>query len=332
MSPVMQTILVVALLAGSAFYSGIETGIVSVNRVRLRHLVKRKHRRAQRIKHFIEHPDDMLATTLVGTNLCNTALTVLGTHLIVGWVGDPGWGNLVASVGLLLVILVFGEYLPKAWFQSHPLERSVRFIDVLQVSDWLFRGLSVPVVAVSKVLVPGRNAEGHEEKKNRITRKDIQFLLSKESGATPDLGDSRRRMVEGVFRLSEKTAKDVMMPRERMIVIRPDMPIEEILGLAAQTPAQSFPVFSPTERRFTGILKLSDLYAHLDEAEVRVPGLLRPPQYVAEDTPADDLLPRLRLSRQPMLLVRDDHDRVTGFVTTEVVLEEIVGPLYERKL
>lgn len=330
MSPITQIGLVLILLIGSGFYSGMETGIVSVNRVRLRHLLKRKNRRAMQLKHFMDHPDDMLATTLVGTNLCNTALTVLGTQLVVSWVGDPRWGNLLASISLLVIILVFGEYLPKAWFQSSPMDRSTRYIDVLRISAWLFRGLSVPVIQVSKVLVPSRKDDQNELKKNRITRKDIQFLLSKESGATPELSDPRRRMVEGVFQLSEKTAKDVMLPREKMIVIRPDMPIQDVLALAAQTPAQSFPVFSPTEKRFTGILKLSDLYAHLDEEDVRVPQLLRPPQYVAEDTPGDDLLPRLRLSRQPMLLVRDDHDFVTGFVTTEVVLEEIVGPLYER--
>ncbi len=330
MSPLTQLILVLLLLVGSGFYSGMETGIVSVNRVRLRHLVKRKNRRALLVKRFMDNPDDMLATTLVGTNLCNTALTVLGTHLIVSWVGNPRLGNLLASTSLLILILVFGEYLPKAWFQSHPLDRSGRYIDVLRFSAWLFRGISVPVIGISKLLVPSRGDAASEQKKNRITRKDIQFLLSKESGATPELSEPRRRMVEGVFQLSEKTAKDVMLPREKMIVIRPEMAVEDILALAAKTPAQSFPVFSTAEKRFTGILKLSDLYAHLDEPDVQVPQLLRPPQYVADDTPGDDLLPRLRLSRQPMLLVRDDHDRVIGFVTTEVVLEEIVGPLYER--
>ena len=331
MNPFTQFLLVLILLAGSGFYSGMETGIVSVNRVRLRHLVKRKDRRALAVKRFMDHPEDMLATTLVGTNLCNTALTVLGTHLMVSLTGNPRLGNLLASITLLILILVFGEYLPKAWFQSHPLDRSGRFIDLLRVSAWLFRGISVPVIGLSKILIPAPGRESTEAKKHRITRKDIQFLLSRESGATPDLSETRRGMVEGVFRLSEKTARDVMLPRDRMIVIRPDLPLADILQLAGQNPAQSFPVFSPTEKRFTGILKLSDLYAHLDaeEGEVRIPELLRPPQYVSEDTPGDDLLPRLRLSRQPMLLVRDDHDRVTGFVTTEVVLEEIVGPLYE---
>ncbi len=121
-----------------------------------------------------------------------------------------------------------------------------------------------------------------------------------------------------------------MLPRSGMQLIRTDTPMPDILEMASRSLAKSFPVYSESERRFTGILKLSDLYAHIDDPDLHLPKLLRPPQYVGADTPADDLLPRLRLSRQPMLLVRDEQDQVIGFVTTEVVLEEIIGPLYER--
>jgi CBS domain containing-hemolysin-like protein len=161
----------------------------------------------------------------------------------------------------------------------------------------------------------------------RITRTDIRFLLSRESGATPDLGEQRRRMVVGVFELSEKTAADVMIPRQQMLLVKTDTPVQEILELARRSAVKSFPVYSDAEKRFTGILKLSDLFERIDEEDLTVPDLIRPPHYVDEELPADDLLPRLRLSRQPLLLVRDDQGLVTGFITTEVVLEEIVGPL-----
>jgi CBS domain containing-hemolysin-like protein len=114
------------------------------------------------------------------------------------------------------------------------------------------------------------------------------------------------------------------------LLIKPDTPMPEILELAAKSKVKSFPVYSDSEKRFTGILKLSDLFEHIDDQDLRVPDLIRPPQYVDETLPADDLIPRMRLTRQPMLLVRDDQGMVIGFVTTEVVLEEIVGPLYER--
>lgn len=317
-------------LLGSGFYSGIETGIVSVNRVRLRHRLKRKSRRARELQAFIEHPDRMLSTTLIGTNICNTAFTVLGTNLMVRLTGHPGLGNALAAVVLLMLILVFGEYLPKAWFQSHALDRSLRFVDVLRISSWCFHWISTPLTGMLNLLFPAPEGVDPEQARNRISRRDIQFLLSRESGATPDLDEQRRRMVQGVFDLSEKTARDVMLPRAAMRMIRSDTPMSEILELAGRTRAKSFPVYSDSEKRFTGILKLSDLYEHIDDPDLHVPRLLRPPQYVSDDTPADDLIPRLRLSRQPMLLVRDDQDQVIGFVTTEVVLEEIIGPLYER--
>jgi CBS domain containing-hemolysin-like protein len=181
-----------------------------------------------------------------------------------------------------------------------------------------------------RLLIPAGADAAALENKARITRKDILFLLSRESGATPDLGEQRRRMVIGVFALSDKTARDVMIPRERMLRITPDMPMREILELASRSRVKSFPVWSESDQRFTGILKVSDLFEHIDDPDLRLPDLIRPPQYIDSDMPADDLLPRLRMSRQPMLLIRGDGGQVIGFVTSEVVLEEIVGPLYER--
>lgn len=327
MSPGEHLLLLLAFLIGSGFYSGIETGIVSVNRVRLRHLLKQRERRAESLSGFIEHPDRMLATTLIGTNLCNTAFTVMGTRFLLGLIPSPTVANAVAAVLLLLLILVFGEYLPKAWFQSKPLERSLRLVPGLQLSAWVFRPVGVVISGLVRLLFPA--PAGDTAARDRITRRDVQFLLSDESGATPDLGAQRRQMIDGVFSLAEKTARDIMVPRAEMKSIRSDISREDLLDLARRTRAKSFPVFSDREQRFTGILKLSDVFQILDAPDFSLPEVLRPPQYVTEDTPADDLIPRLRLSRQPMLLVRNDKDVVTGFVTTEVVLEEILGPLYE---
>jgi putative hemolysin len=330
MSNSTEWFLFVFFLLASAFFSGIETGIVSINRVRLRHLSKRRDKRALQLEKLIQNPDGMLATSLVGTNLANTAFTVMGTRLIVELIGSTRIGGPVAAVGLTLLILIFGEYLPKAWFQSHPLIRSARFAPLFRFSQVLFHWISVPVIALVRAVIPAPANGEDAENQARITRRDIQFLLSRESGATPDISEQRRRMVVGVFGLSEQNARDIMVPRDKMLLIKPDTPMPEILELAAKSKVKSFPVYSDSEKRFTGILKLSDLFEHIDDQDLRVPDLIRPPQYVDETLPADDLIPRMRLTRQPMLLVRDDQGMVIGFVTTEVVLEEIVGPLYER--
>ncbi|MDF3130549.1 CNNM domain-containing protein [Kiritimatiellaeota bacterium B1221] len=330
MSAPMEWTLFVFFLIASAFYSGMETGIVSINRVRLRHLSKRRDKRALQLEKWILDPDGMLATSLVGTNLSNTAFTVIGTRLIVDVIGSARIGGPIAAIILTLLILIFGEYLPKAWYQSHPLIRSARFVPLFRFSQFLFHWVSVPVIALVRTVIPPPAENEGEENQTRITRRDIQFLLSRESGATPDLSEQRRRMVVGVFGLSEQNARDIMVPREKMLQIKPTTPMPEILELAAKSKVKSLPVYSETEKRFTGILKLSDLFEHIDEEDLRVPDLIRPPQYVDEEMPADDLIPRMRLTRQPMLLVRDDQGIVTGFVTTEVVLEEIVGPLYDR--
>lgn len=326
----LDFVLLFVFLIGSGLFSGIETGIVSINAVRLRHMVKRRDKAALILQTFLKDSDRMLATTLVGTNLCNTALTVVGDEIVEKYVTVELVASLLTGVGMTIVILVFGEYLPKAWFQSHPLRRSGLFVHVLEFFSYIFLVVTKPITMLVRVMIPDKPGSNEDEEVlGSLNRKDMQYLLSRESGATPSLNEQHRRMVVGVFNLAEKTAKDVMVPRDEMILVHKETPVHEVLRLASKNQVKTFPVYSEVDKRFVGILKLSDLYQHLDDESKQLPDLMRPPQYVSPDLPADDLLPRMRLSRQPMLLVRDTADTVIGFVTTDVVLEEIVGPLYE---
>ena len=324
------SLLLLVFLVGSGFFSGMETGIVSINRVRLRHLLKRKDKQAIQLETFLQDSDRMLATTLIGTNICNNALTILGSGLAVRLLaGNVQLATTLSSIGLSLMILVFGEYLPKAWFQSHPLPRSGRFVSVLHFFASMFSIIAVPVTVLVRAMIPD-DPDQRGKNQDLLTRRDMQYLLSHESGATPALNSRERRMVSGVFHLAEKQAKDVMLPREDRIVLKQTATMSEVLELAGRSSVKSFPVYADQEQRFTGVLKISELYEHLGDASFDWCRVLRPPQYVSDRLPADDLLPRLRFSRQPMLLIRDDQNEVVGCVTTEVVLEEIVGPLYEE--
>ncbi len=330
MSPLLQDFIwMLVFLVASAFFSGMETGLVSINHVRLRHMLKRRDRRARRLQRQVENPESFLATTLVGTNIANIALTLIAARFFLTLFQEPTLANLSSGLIMTVVILIFGEYLPKAWFQSHPLLRCARFSLLFDGFSFIFRPVNSILIRLVRLVVPMPKEEKEEQDGQRITRKDVQFLLSRESGATPDLSEQRRRMIYGVFELSEKKARDVMVPREEMRMVRTDTPFDEVLELARKVRVKSLPVYSDEQKRFTGILKLTDLFERLDDPELSWPDLMRPPLYVDADTPADDLLPRLRLSRQSLLLIRDEHNRVIGFVTTEVVLEEIVGPLYE---
>lgn len=127
-----EVILMLLCLLGTALYAGLETGVISIHRLRLRHLVRLGNPRAKVLQWFLERPDDLLGTTLVGTNLCMVTASVLGAVVARRLLGSMG--SWVSGLVMTIAILLFCEYIPKAWFQARPAVRSMVFAGFLRVS------------------------------------------------------------------------------------------------------------------------------------------------------------------------------------------------------
>ena len=157
-----EILLLLFFLLGSAVYSGLETGIISINKLRLQHLLQGKNRSAQIIERFLDNPEHMLGTTLVGTNICNVAFSVFSASLADQYAGR--WASLASLVIVTPLVLIFGEYLPKAFFQSKPENRTLKFAPVMFVSGIVFWPISKSVAHIARLLVPspkGGDDESH---------------------------------------------------------------------------------------------------------------------------------------------------------------------------
>lgn len=319
----IELIVLSAALIGSALYSGLETGVVSVNRLRLQHLVRRKIRGADIVQRFLEQPDHLLGTTLAGTNLCNVAISVVCASWATTHFGTHGlW---MASVVTTIVLLVFGEYLPKAWFRGYPAYRVIPFAAFLRWSGRVFYPISMGVMHVARLLVPG--AMRDDEKANPfITREELTFLTH-EGEQTGTLSSAERRMMHGVLQLTQKTCEDIMIPRERMIVVSPGTPAEEVLDIARRKQVSRLPIYNEETRKFAGFVHIMDILIGNHREARTAKDYARPPQYVSGSMRVDQLLPRMRLSRQPLALVQDHREKVIGLIASEDILQEIVGRL-----
>lgn len=320
----LEGILLLVGLIGSALYSGLETGVVSVNHLRIQHMVRRGQRGAEIIQKFAVQPDLLLGTTLVGTNLCNVMISVIAASLATTLLGASAlW---VASLGSTLVLLVFGEYLPKAWFRSYPAYRVLPLARFLQWSGYLFYPLGMAVMHLARILIPGP-AFAEAQTNTFITREELAFL-TKEGAQTGELSSGEHRMMQGVLALSHKTSADIMIPRQRMVLVRPGTAAESVIELARQKSVSRIPIYDDQAGKFTGFVNIRDmLVADTPLRDRTAQDFARPPQYVSAVSRADQLLPRMRLSRQPLALVHNDREQVIGLVSIEDVLEEIVGEL-----
>ena len=320
---VIQVMLISICLVGSAFFSGLETGVISINRMRLRHFVKEGSRRAQRLQDLLDPPDRLLGTTLLGTNLCNVMVSVIAASLAFNV--SQEWGPTVSAVIVTCVLLVFGEYVPKAWFQARPYRRCRPFANALHVSWRLMRPLVVAVTAITRVFL--RNGgDMFGRGRHSVNREELKALAHDvERGGM--LSPEERIMIHRVFELTTKEARQVMVPADRIVSIASDAMVADLCRASRSESYTRIPVRDAADK-LVGIVNMFDVLAahHLDSKDP-VGEFMRSPLFISESTPIDDIFPRLRISRQSMCLVCNETGDVTGLLTTEDIVSEIVGEL-----
>ena len=308
-------------LLGSAFFAGIETGVISINRLRLQHLVRRQVPGAQIIRHFLTHSDLLLGTTLIGTNLLHVVSAVLAASIGHGLFGAPG--AVAAGALLAIVILVFCEYIPKAWFQAAPARRTLPFARLLRAASWILRPLTFVVTAIVRGILPRRDTKRVDDKM-LVSREEL-LHLAREGEQSGVLTKHESEMIHGVFELTHKTCSVLMTPRDKMAIVPATATPEEILALARVREFNRLPVFDAAQKSFVGIVHIFDILSDDAPGGKTAADYMRPPQLVASYLPVDHLLPRMRVTRLPLFLVTDDRYEVIGLITLEDVLREVTG-------
>jgi len=321
MSIPTQLFLILICLIAQAFFAGMETGVISVNRLRLQHLLRNKAKGAKELQFFLNHPEYLLSTTLVGTNLCMVIVSVLAASLADRLIGASG--EMISAVVMTLVILIFAEYLPKAWFQSNPAERSRLLSRPLRFFGYLFYPVGQATMFVTKLIFRITSTDDAKEKP-LVTKEEMKHLTL-ETERTGGLSLKEREMIDRIFDLDRKTCADIMTKASDIVQISADTPREELLALAREQAFRRYPVYRHSTNNVVGIVNVFDAATDPYAAGKKVSDYMRPPQFIPEDTPPDELITRLRVSRQPLALVQDSEAEIAGLITIEDVLKEIIG-------
>ena len=316
-----QLILIAFCLLGAAFFAGMETGIIAINRLRLQHLARRQVRGAIIIRNFLAHPDRLLGTTLTATNLLYVISSVTAASMgrqIYGAVGTA-----VAGALLVVLILIFCEYIPKAFFQAAPARRVLPLAHLLQAAAWVLRPLTFLVTTLLRWVMP-RDVARQVEGRMMVSREEL-LHLAREGARSGVLTPHESEMIHGVFDLTHKTCETLMTPREKMVFVPSTATAKEILALARQREFNRLPVYDASQKSFVGVVHVFDILSDETQDGKTAADYMRAPQLVASHLPIDHLLPRIRVTRLPLFLVTDERYEVIGLITLEDVLREVTG-------
>ncbi len=305
----------------AAFFAGMETGVTSLNRLRLLHRARNGSRNAQVLEGFLRDTDRLLATALVWSNIVNVVISTLAGGLAAQYWGHVG--QTAAAAIVAVTVLVFGEYLPKAWFYSRPLERCLPLAGALRAAEIMVKPIGKSVVAIAQLILP-RARYSHRPS---VSRESIS-RLARESEARGQISALERLLIDRVMALQLRTAADVMTPIERVVRVTPSTSLRDCASLVRRHGFMKMPVFDESGSNCVGIVRLYGLLvrASLDN-ESTAADIMVSPFFVDASMRADDVLPALRRSRRHLAIVRDSRKRTIGMVTVEDCLDALVGDL-----
>jgi putative hemolysin len=321
----MILLVLVFFLLLSLFFSGIETGMISIDQMALERSSHSNRRNAALLR-FIRQPDKFLGTTLIGNNVANAILASLAT-LFVAKLGDSAIDARYMSLIIGTVVLIFGEIVPKAMFRDYADTIVPKVFPILVFFFYLFR----PFVAiVSYINLALRKLLKLEENNqyDYLTKDDISFLLSESSGDSAM--NPQLEMIEDALDLKDLEARNVMVPRTDIVAISHLASTAEITNIAKAEGFTRYPVYRNSIDDIIGVLIIYDLLKLENDDETTAGDLVHEPFFAPENMDVDILLKEMQLQRKSMTIIVDSYGGTAGIVTMEDILEEIVGEIEDE--
>ncbi|MEJ2256138.1 MAG: HlyC/CorC family transporter [Woeseiaceae bacterium] len=315
------TLVILLLLSG--FFSSSETGLMAINKYRLRHLANSGHRGARLAQRLLRRPDRLIGLILLGNNLVNILAASIATVIGIRLFGANGvW---IASLVLTVVVLIFSEVAPKTVAAVHPERIAYPASYVLFV---LMKVLTPVVILVNMlanfVLKPFR-VHTDAELIEQLNREELRTLVKEGGGHIPD---DHQRMLVNILDLEQASIEDVMIPRQDIVGIDLDDDWDDILTQLTQTVYTRMPVYRETIDQVEGLLHIRTVIAKLAVGGLTFDDLKRSvqsPYFIPEGTALTQQLLEFQRRERRMGLVVDEYGDIQGLVTLDDILEEIVG-------
>jgi Mg2+/Co2+ transporter CorB len=315
--------LLALLLLLSAFFSGSETALMSLNRYRLRHRAKAGHRGAKLAENLLQRPDRLIGLILLGNNLVNFSAASLVALIALKVGGEPAVA--IGTLALTLVVLIFSEAAPKTLAALNPerIAYPAAFIyypllKIVYPLVWLTSVASNPVLYVFGVRQ--KDAEGYA-----LSREELRTIVY-EAGAR--ISSRYRHMLLNILDLEKVTVEDVMIPRSEIVGIDLDDDDSDIAKAISESSHTRLPVYRENIDHVVGVLHLRTLANWSNNSSIdknSLESLVSDPYFVPEGTPLSTQLLQFQKAKQRFAMVVDEYGDIQGIVTLEDILEEIVG-------
>jgi Mg2+/Co2+ transporter CorB len=312
-----------ALILLSGFFSGSETGMMSLNRYRLKHLQKNGHKGARRAGKLLERPDKLIGLILIGNNLVNILASAIATVIAIRLWGNAG--IIIATVTLTLVILIFSEITPKTIAALHPEKVAFPASIILLPLLKIMYPLVALVNGVTNGLLRALGFDPAKQNDENVSSDELRTIVTDAGQLIPT---RHRGMLLNILDLEQVTVDDIMVVRNEVYGIDLDDGDDDILRCIQTSSHTRLPVWREDINNIVGVLHMRSISRVIDSQGLDRAALEREmeqPYFIPESTPLHTQLLNFQQKKKPLAVVVDEYGEVLGLVALEDILEEIVG-------
>lgn len=326
----IQIIILVILLIGSGFFSASETALMSLSKIRIRHMKEEGIKGAKLVSNLIEEPNKLLSSILVGNNVVNIAATSISTSLFMEILGDKPGAVPLATAVMTVLVLIFGEITPKTIAANNSEKIAVLVskpiklvIFIVKPIVWIF---NIITNIIFKLL--GVKDKGSQP---YITEEELKTMVdvSHEEGV---LEIEERQIINNVFQFGDMQAKEAMVQRLDIIAINSKDKYEEIIEMFKNEKLSRMPVYNESIDDIIGILNIKDII-FLNDEEIQkfdINNYIREPFFTYEFKKITQLLEEMKKEKSQIAIVVDEYGGTSGLITIEDLVEVIVGDIEDE--
>lgn len=325
------TLILLLLLAIISFlFSASETAIIGLSKIRLRHMAAQGIKGARNIQQLVTKLDKFIAAILIGNNFVNISISVVITAMFVQIFGYK-LGVIIATFTTTLFILILCEITPKILATKHTEKIALLSAPIMEVIIKILRPVITVFIGASNIILKILRI-GPAKRSPLITEEELRIMIEigEEEGV---LSAEERKMLHRIFEFGDTKVKDVMIPKEKMAVVRNTVTSDELLDIFVEHGYARLPVYEGALNNIIGIVYANDLlYILRDKGLFLLQDLLHKPYFARAGTRVNELLRVFQKDKIQMAIVIDEHKNTLGLVTLEDLMEEIVGEIEEEKV
>ncbi|NJD77148.1 MAG: HlyC/CorC family transporter [Candidatus Methanoperedens sp.] len=323
-----EIITIFILIVFSAFFSLCETALLSVGKIRIRHLAETGNKNAKKVIKLLENPELFLAAILIGNNIVNISASVLATDAALAYFGESGIA--IATGIMTLFILVFGEVFPKTLASRNAEYIAMRIVNpiimvikILRPIVWL-----LTTIVNSLIVLFG----GKERVKHPFVTEEMINMMLKVGEKEGTIEKHEREIIGNVFEFTDEKAHGVMTPRENIVCIEESETLDTALALINKSGHSRIPVYQKDFDNITGMIYAKDFlkFRDFELSRIKVYQILRPLLIVKAGREISSILKELQQKKMSISIVMDNNMKVIGLVSIEDILEELVGEIFDE--